>query len=77
MYFKETFPPSVKFVKDNPVNRKILFDKLGESLLCFPEYTYIEVNTHDKTWRTCMAFEWLYRDKPPLIEIKDILLNDA
>ena len=74
MYAKETFPPHIKFVEDNPANRKLLYEKLGGSLLCFDERTYIEVNTHDKTWRTCFSFEWLYRDAPPLVEIKDLKL---
>ena len=72
-YQKEIFPEQIKFVKDTNENRKLLEEKLGKCKFLFDNYSYIEINTKDNTWRTCMDFEWLYRDTPPLISIEEFI----
>jgi hypothetical protein len=73
-YKKEEFPKHIKFVKDTPKNRRLLEEKIGEnsSIIC-DDYSYIEINTKDNTWRNCLSFEWLYRNPPPLISIKEVI----
>jgi hypothetical protein len=72
-YQKEIFPEHIKFVKDTNENRRLLEEKLGKTKFLFGDYSYIEINTKDNTWRNCMDFEWLYRDTPPLISIEEFI----
>ena len=74
MYAPEVFPNHIKFVEDNLTNRMLLTEKLGLATIFIPERTYIEVNTLEKNWRICFAFEWLYRNNPPLVKIEDLKL---
>jgi hypothetical protein len=74
MYAPEVFPDHIKFVEDNFTNRNLMTEKLGPAKIATHEKTYIEVNTLEKNWRTCFAFEWLYRNKPPLVKIEDLKL---
>jgi hypothetical protein len=69
---KEIFPEHIMFVKNTYENRRILENKLGKPKFIF-DNSYIEINLKENTWRTCLDFEWLYRDKPPLSKIEDII----
>jgi hypothetical protein len=57
-YQKENFPEHIKFVKDTDENRQLLEQKLGKTKFLFDNYSYIQINTKDNTWRTCMDIEW-------------------
>ena len=71
---KETFPENIKYIKDTENNRGVLTLKLGNpKFVQNCEYSYIEVNTKEKTWRTCFSFEWLYRNQPPLMNINQLI----
>jgi len=72
-YKKEIFPEYIKFTEDTNENRKLLEDKLGKPKFLVDEYSYIEINTKDNTWRNCMTFEWLYRNVTPLISIEEFI----
>lgn len=75
-YKKENFPEHIKFVKDTNEHRKLLESKLGKPKFIFDNYSYIEINLQENSWRTCLDFEWLYRDKPPLISIEELETNN-
>ena len=71
---KETFPEHIKYIKDTDNNRGVLTLKLGNPKFVQNwEHSYIEINTKEKTWRTCNSFEWLYRNQPPLMNINHLI----
>ena len=75
-YPQETFPEHILFMKDTNENRGILTLQLSDQKiepLMSKDFTYIEINLVEKSWRVCNAFEWLYRNSPPLIDIEDLL----
>lgn len=72
MYIQETFPENLKYVRDTPENRERLKEKLGPERIYTKDITYLEVDTNNKSWRICFSFEWLYRNPPPLTNIKDL-----
>lgn len=56
-YQKEIFPNHIKFVKDTNEHRRLLENKLGKSKFIYNNYSYIEINLQENTWRTCHDFE--------------------
>ena len=74
MYIQETFPEHIKYVQDTPENRERLGEKLGPEKIYSKDITYLEVDLNKKSWRVCFAYEWLYRNPPPLTSINNLQL---
>lgn len=74
-YQKEIFPEYIKFIKDTNEHRSLLESNLGKAKFLFDNYSYIEINLRENNWRTCLDYEWLYRDEPPLISIEELNLK--
>lgn len=72
-YKKEKNPDYIKHIKDTLENRKILEEKLGKPKFCFDNFSYIEINTKENRWRSCLDYEWLYRNQPNLMTIEEFL----
>lgn len=72
-YTKETFQDHIKYISDTNENREILSNRFGKPTFQFDSYTYIEIDLLNKTWRSCLGYEWLYRNTPPLTSIDDLL----
>ena len=72
-YPPEITPENIKYVSDNPANRKLLTEKLGEPKWPHKWYTYLEIDTTEKTWRSCFMYEWMYRNPPELSNINDVV----
>ena len=68
-YQKEKFPEHICLIKDTNENRTFLENELGKPKFISDNYSYIEINLQENTWRTCLDYEWLYRNMPPLIDI--------
>jgi hypothetical protein len=76
-YPEETYPENVKYILDTPFNRSELIKLYGESRLGnILEHTYIEIDMTEKTWRPTFAFQWLYRNSPPLTTLVEIYYSE-
>jgi hypothetical protein len=74
MYNKEFFPDNIKFVEDTPQNRQTFYDLLGlPKFILSTDWSYIEIDTKEKSWRTHLSVFWLYRNEPPLIDVVDAI----
>lgn len=72
-YVKEVFPDNKVYIKDTDENRRIMTQKYGINKLGdLWDYSYIELDTDTNEWRTCLSFEWLYRNQPSLKNINDL-----
>lgn len=71
--YKEESPPShIKYLTDSPGTRIVLERRMGKPIIASEDYTYIELNMDDKTWRTCFMYEFLYRNTPSLSHIDEV-----
>ena len=71
-YQKEYFPEHIKYIRDTDEIRILIENRLGKPYLVYDNHSYIEINLQENTWKTCMDFQWLYRDKPPCISIEEL-----
>lgn len=71
-YKKEVLPEHIKFVENTTLYRDFLESKLGKPKIDLGGHSYIEINLNENSWRVCLDFEWLYRDKPPLISMEEL-----
>jgi len=75
-YRPEVYPEKTLYVEDTQENQDILTDMLGENELGFMQETsktYLVVNIETFTWYKDMAFSWLYRDPPPLVDVQEVI----
>ncbi len=72
-YPKEEFSSNIKYCLDGPETRRVLTEKLGESILGkMPYGTYIEIDTEKREWNPSPDFAWLYRNQPPLFDLHEL-----
>lgn len=67
-----TISNNLLYVKDTSANRDLMTKKLGAPIVPSGEYTYIEVDMDNRTWRTCFTYEWIYRGFPQMTPIQDV-----
>jgi hypothetical protein len=58
------------YLIDNTSNRLSLSHLLGESKFLFDEYTYLEVDLVNLTWKNNPSFRWLYTNSPQIIDVE-------
>lgn len=80
-YKEEIFPKNIRFLIDDEcdINRQQLTEIFGDIKLhpvFHKGHSYLEVDLEKKTWRTCMDFEWLYRNTPPITTIEQMEKNN-
>lgn len=67
----------VLYLKDSPSTREILTKEFGElkdiDINLMKDYVYIKFYPYKNKWIPTFPFEWLYKDKPKLTQIEDII----
>jgi hypothetical protein len=61
------------YILDTPFNRDKMICAFGESKLLTDNMSYIQFDKLDLSWRPMFTHEWLYRDKPLLVGIEEII----
>lgn len=51
---------------------ELLTAEFGQGMVPPISFTYIEVNVPLRSWRATMDYEWLYRNRPIVIDLKQL-----